>query len=165
MAGSANQGGGSAGQPYTVSASRDIPADAQRLFDIVADPSLHPVIDGSGTVRGARGGSRKLGPGDRFTTSMVMGVPYLIGNKVVEYDEGRRIAWAHLGGWRWRYTFEPLEDGPDGPRTRVTETFDWSTARSRLYVERLGWPNRHRANIERTLERLEAFAARSAARP
>ena len=146
-----------------VSASRVIAADAQRLFDIVADPSMHAVIDGSGSVRSVRGGSRKLGLGDRFTTNMQLGVPYLIANRVVEYEEGRRIAWSHLGGWRWRYEFEPVDDGDgDGPRTRVTETFDWTTARSRTYIQLLGWPRRNQVGLERTLDRLDAYVTNKA---
>lgn len=151
--------------PRMISVSRVVAADAQRCFDVVADPSLHPVIDGSGSVVRARSGSRKLGPGDRFTTSMRIGVPYLISNKVVEYEEGRRIAWAHVGGWRWRYTFEPLDGDDGGPLTRVTETFDWSTTPARLYVEKAGWPRRHVGNMTRTLERLDAFLARTASTP
>ena len=75
-----------------VSASRVIAADAQALFDVVADPSLHHVIDGSGSVKGARGETHKLALGDTFSTNMRIGVPYFISNKVVEYTEGRRIA-------------------------------------------------------------------------
>lgn len=138
----------------SISVSRVIDADPQRLFDLVADPSMHPVIDGSGSVRGVRGGSRKLKLGDRFSASMRLGVPYLITNKVVEYSEGRRIAWSHLGRWRWRYEFEPVEGG-----TRVTETFDWSTTPFRLYVEKMGWPRRSRPNMEKTLERLDAYVS------
>lgn len=137
----------------SVSASRVIAADAQTLFDIVADPTLHHVIDGSGSVKGSRGGSRKLALGDKFSTSMRIGVPYLITNKVVEYSEGRRIAWAHIGGWRWRYEFEPVEGG-----TEVTETFDWSTSKAGAYIEFMKWAPKNRKNIERTLARLEAFA-------
>jgi hypothetical protein len=137
----------------SVSASRLIAADAQTLFDIVADPTLHHVIDGSGSVKGARGDSRKLALGDKFSTSMRIGVPYLITNKVVEYTEGRRIAWAHIGGWRWRYEFEPVEGG-----TEVTETFDWSTSKAGAYIEFMKWGPRNRTNMERTLARLEAFA-------
>jgi hypothetical protein len=136
-----------------VSASRVIAADAQMLFDIVADPTLHHVIDGSGSVKGTRGGSRKLALGDKFSTSMRIGVPYLITNKVVEYTEGRRIAWAHIGGWRWRYEFEPVEGG-----TEVTETFDWSTSKAGFYIEMMKWAPKNEANIERTLARLDAFA-------
>jgi hypothetical protein len=137
----------------SVSVSRVIAADAQALFDVVADPTLHHVIDGSGSVQGVRGGSRKLALGDKFSASMRMGVPYLITNKVVEYTEGRRIAWAHIGGWRWRYEFEPVEDG-----TRVTETFDWSTSKAGAYIRLMKWAPKNRVNMERTLARLDAFA-------
>lgn len=135
-----------------ISASRVIDADAQELFDLVADPSMHAVFDGSGSVRSVRGGSRKLGAGDRFTTSMRIGVPYLISNKVVEYEEGRRLAWAHIGGWRWRYEFEPVDGG-----TLVTETFDWSTSIAKPYIQLAGWGPRNLQNMERTLERLDAY--------
>jgi hypothetical protein len=140
-------------QDKQVSASLVIAADAQTLFDIVADPTLHHVIDGSGSVKGTRGGSRKLALGDKFSTSMRIGVPYLITNKVVEYTEGRRIAWAHIGGWRWRYEFEPVEGG-----TEVTETFDWSTSKAGAYIEFMKWAPKNQKNIERTLSRLAAFA-------
>ena len=136
----------------SVSASRTIAADAGALFDVVADPSLHHVIDGSGTVKSVRGGSRKLALGDKFSASMRIVVPYLITNKVVEYEEGRRIAWAHIGGWRWRYEFEPVEGG-----TRVTETFDWSTSKAGAYIRLMGWAEKNRASMERTLARLDAF--------
>ena len=140
-------------QDHHVSVSRVIEADAQTLFDIVADPTLHHVIDGSGSVKGVRGGSRKLALGDTFSASMRIGVPYLITNKVVEYTEGRRIAWAHIGGWRWRDKFEP-----DGERTNVTETFDWSTSKAGAYIRLMKWAPKNRASMERTLARLDAFA-------
>jgi hypothetical protein len=139
-----------------VSVSAEIDAPASALFDVIADPSLHPVIDGSGTVRGSRDRGRRLALGDRFTTSMRLGVPYLISNTVVEFDEPRLLAWSHVGGWRWRFELDDLGDG----RTRVTETFDWSTARTplgHLYLERLGWPRRNAESMRRTLERLGAF--------
>ncbi len=135
-----------------VAVSRTIAADAQSLFDVVADPTLHHVIDGSGSVKGVRGGSRKLQLGDKFSASMRIVVPYLITNKVVEYEEGRRIAWAHIGGWRWRYEFEPVEGG-----TEVTETFDWSHSKAGAYIRLIGWAEKNRTSMERTLARLEAF--------
>jgi hypothetical protein len=141
--------------PLRASVSRVIAADAQQIFDVLADPSMHHVIDGSGSVRGTRSESRKLVLGERFTTSMRIGVPYLISNKVVELDEPHRIAWSHIGGWRWRYELEPVEGG-----TRITETFDGSTARTplgRLYLERMRWPERNRPNMEKTLARLDAL--------
>lgn len=138
--------------PQQTSVSRVIPADADALFDVVADPSLHHVIDGSGSVRGARGGSRRLALGDRFSTSMRIGLPYVISNKVVEFEDGRRIAWAHLGGWRWRYEFEPVDGG-----TKVTETFDPSFSKAGAYLRLVKAAERNRAAMEQTLARLEAF--------
>ena len=135
-----------------VAVSRTIAADAQALFDVVADPTLHHVIDGSGSVRGVRGGSRKLQLGDKFSASMRIVVPYLITNKVVEYAEGRRIAWAHIGGWRWRYEFEPVDGG-----TEVTETFDWSHSKAGAYIRLVGWAEKNRTSMERTLARLDSF--------
>jgi hypothetical protein len=143
-----------ASEEHVVSVERFIAADSQILFDVVADPSLHHVIDGSGSVKGVRGGSRKLGLGDRFSTSMRIFVPYLIVNKVVEYEEGRRIAWAHIGGWRWRYEFEPVDGG-----TLVTESFDWSHSKAGAYIRAVRWAERNRVSMERTLSRLDAFVS------
>lgn len=142
-----------------ISVSRIIPADAQRIFDVIADPTLHHVIDGSGTVKGTSGSPRKLALGDKFSTKMHMIVPYRISNKVVEYSEGRRIAWAHLGGWRWRYELDPVTEGPDAGSTLVTETFDWSTSKAGRYVEAMKFPSRNRKHLEQTLSRLDAFVA------
>ena len=140
-----------------VSASRVMAAEAQRIFDVVADPTLHHVIDGSGSVKGSTSGSKKLSLGETFGTNMRIGVPYRMKNTVVEYTEGRRIAWAHLGGWRWRYEFDPIEEGPDAGSTLVTETFDWSTSKAGGYLKLMKFPERNRGNIERTLSRLDAF--------
>jgi Polyketide cyclase / dehydrase and lipid transport len=140
-----------------VSGSRIIPADAQRIFDVVADPTLHHVIDGSGSVMGTSGSPRKLALGDTFATKMRIVVPYRITNTVVEYSEGRRIAWQHVGGWRWRYDLEPIEEGPDTGSTLVTETFDWSGSKAGAYVEVMRFPAKNRTSIHDTLARLEAF--------
>ncbi len=133
-----------------VSVERVIPADAQDIFDVLADPGQHPVIDGSGTVKGTLGSFERLGPGSKFGMRMRIGLPYPIRNEVVEFEEARLIAWRHFGGHIWRYTLEPVEGG-----TRVTETFDWNHARSRAYIEWLNWPERHQPNMAKTLERLE----------
>ena len=105
---------------------RTIPAPAHRLFDLVADPAMHPVIDGSGTVKAvADGAPDRLAPGARFGMAMRIGRPYRITNTVVEFEEGRLLAWDHLGRARWRYRFEPVDGGR---ATRVVETWDYSTA-------------------------------------
>ncbi|WP_285658783.1 SRPBCC family protein, partial [Helicobacter bizzozeronii] len=124
-----------------VSVSRVIAADPATIFDVLADPAQHAAIDGSGTVRHSRGNPERLHLGATFSMDMKMGVPYFVKNKVVEFDEGRLIAWQHFGKHRWRYELEPVEGG-----TRVTETFDWSTARSPWFIEKMGYPEKHPAN-------------------
>ncbi|RMH77155.1 MAG: dimethyladenosine transferase [Actinomyces sp.] len=144
-----------------VSVSRVIPHPPERIFDLLASPAGHARIDGSGSVRAARDDDpRRLELGSRFAMDMKIGVPYRMTSEVKEFEENRRIAWAHLGGHRWRYELEPVEGG-----TRVTETFDWSTARWPWLIERLGWPRRHPANMERTLERLAAVLDADAGSP
>ncbi len=137
-----------------VSTDRVIAADRQKLFDLVADPANHPLIDGSGTVLATRGDvPDRLGPDVHFGMSMQRGARYPILNTVVEFEEGRLLAWRHLHGHRWRYRFEDVEGG-----TRVTETFDWSLARSKLTLVLLGFPRRNLRGMRRTLERLDELA-------
>lgn len=139
-----------------VSAERVIPAPPERIFDLVADPAMHPVIDGSGTVTASHGGSpTRLTLGAEFGMSMRIGVRYRLTNRVVELSEGRRIAWSHIGGARWRYELEPVDGG-----TRVRETFDWSDTVPLLpvFLRLAGFPRRNRAAMARTLERLERLA-------
>ncbi len=136
-----------------ISVSRDIAAPAEEIFAVLTSPAGHAKIDGSGTVIAARAHQPdRLVLGSRFAMTMKMGIPYRMSNTVVEYAENRRIAWQHLGRHRWRYELEPIDGG-----TRVTETFDWSSARSPRVIELLGYPARHLPNMERTLARLEAL--------
>ena len=135
-----------------VAASKVISEPAPRIFQVLADPAAHPLIDGSGTVRATRApAGTRLALGSRFPMAMKLRVPYGITNEVVEFEEGRLIAWRHFGGHRWRWELEPVEGG-----TKVTETFDWSTSRSPVALEVMRIPARNRRAIEATLERLEA---------
>jgi uncharacterized protein YndB with AHSA1/START domain len=142
-----------------VSTSRVIAADRQALFDIVADPRMHPRIDGSGTVKAARdaGLPERLALDTRFGMDMKMGASYRITNTVVEFEEAERIAWRHMSGHRWRYEFRDVEGG-----TEVVETFDWSTAKAKLPLELAGLPKRNLAGMRRTLERLEELVTSGA---
>lgn len=142
-----------------VSTSRIISADRQALFDLIADPRVHPVIDGSGTVTGARDGlPERLSLGARFGMDMKAGASYRITNTVVEFEEGQLIAWRHLSGHRWRYEFRDVDGG-----TEVTETFDWSTARAKRAVELAGFPERNLRAMEATLARLDRLATTGSA--
>jgi len=134
-----------------VSASRTVPVPPEQVFDLLADPSKHAAIDGSGTVKNTKSPSgTRLSLGSRFGMAMKLGVPYGITNRVVEFEEGRLIAWAHFGGHRWRWELEPVEGA-----TLVTETFDWSTAKSPVALEVMRIPARNARAIEASLDRLE----------
>jgi uncharacterized protein YndB with AHSA1/START domain len=146
-----------------VSVERVISAPAAAIFDLLADPSMHPLIDGSGTVQAERGHSKRLELGARFSMQMRRGVPYPITNTVVEFEPDRRIAWAHFFGHRWRYELTPLSDEGAVPRTRVVETFDYSTARLPQAIELGQFPRKNLPGMARSLERLDRLVTSSAA--
>lgn len=112
--------------PRIASASREIGASAERIFDLVADPSQQPRWDGNDNLVEAAGGQRVRGVGDVFSMTTTRG--NVRENHVVEFEEGRRIAWkpAEPGqeppGHLWRWELEPI----DPSRTRVTHTYDWT---------------------------------------
>jgi uncharacterized protein YndB with AHSA1/START domain len=106
----------------TVTASTVINAPADRIFAILRDPAQHPVIDGSGTVKGHPTGAAPLELGSEFGMDMKRGASYKTANTVVEFEPDRRIAWRHKAPHRWRYQLAPRPDGS----TEVTETWDIS---------------------------------------
>jgi uncharacterized protein YndB with AHSA1/START domain len=141
----------------TVSVERVIPAPPEAIFDLLADPARHREIDGSGTVRAAKGEPERLRLGSTFGMSMRMGMPYSMVNTVVELEENRRIAWQTrgpsflrgVGGRIWRYELDPVEGG-----TRVRETWDISQESrfTKPGVRRLA--GKTRENMAATLERI-----------
>lgn len=133
----------------------EIAAPPGLLFDLICDPALHPLIDGSGTVRAARPGNpERLQLGSTFSMDMRIVLGYRIVNTVVEFDEGHLIAWRHFYGHRWRWIFDPVSGG-----TLVTEQWDARPARSRVPLALLGYPARNRTGMQASLERLAGLAA------
>jgi len=133
-----------------VSVTVKVNAAPQTIFDLLADPSKHGEIDGSGSVRNAQSSApARLSLGAKFGMDMKLGVNYKITNEVVEFEEPRRIAWRHFGGHVWRYILEPVDGG-----TMVTEQFDWNTAKSPLMMRVMNYPAKNRVSIEKTLKRL-----------
>lgn len=140
--------------PRCVSRAVTVPAPAAEIFELLADPRRHAEFDGSGTVGSALvDAPARLSMGASFGMHMRLGVPYTIHNTVVEFEEGRRIAWRHAGRHVWRYELTPTADGQG---TRVTESFDYAGARSPRALELTGFPARNARGIEATLRRLAA---------
>jgi uncharacterized protein YndB with AHSA1/START domain len=143
----------------TVTVERLIAAPAEAIFALVADANRHQDIDGSGTVRQAKGNPAPLRQGSTFGMAMKWGVPYSMVNTVIEFEADRRIAWQTrgpgpigkiLGGRIWRYDLEPTDDG-----TLVRETWDISqeSALSRFSTRRMAGLTRK--NMEQTLARID----------
>jgi uncharacterized protein YndB with AHSA1/START domain len=151
-------------QRDVVTVERLIAAPPEAVFDLLVDPNRHRDIDGSGSVRGAKGNARRLALGDRFGMSMKMGLPYSMESTVIEFEENRRIAWqttgpgrvgARVGGRIWRYELEPAENG-----TLVRESWDirQESVMTRPVV-RLS-ADKTRKNMSATLDRIERLVTR-----
>jgi len=139
----------------TVSATTTVDAAPADVFEFLRQPANHAVLSGDSSVREAISGPDRLGPDDRFGMKMRIGVPYRVKSKVVEFEQDRRIAWCHFGGHRWRWDLEALPDG----RTRVTETFDQSTALFPPGLRLAGFPRRHESNVADSVANLAAHFA------
>jgi hypothetical protein len=147
-----------------ISDSISVDAPPHVVFAILAAPRQHSRIDGSGSVGPVIAGPDRLtARGQRFTVRMkLFGVPYVIRNRVVEFEQDSRIAWRHVTPNRWRYELTPTGDGG----TTVTETFDTSRAgrATDAVVRWAKFPERNRQGITETLERLKKAAEADAAK-
>lgn len=138
---------------------RLIHAPASVIFDLLADPSRHQEIDGSGTVKGvpAGNGSQRLALGSKFGMSMKMGVGYTMENTVVEFEDNVRIAWQprptqsvmawFIGGRIWRYQLSAQDGG-----TMVRESWDISQEKQPWAVRSLR--SKTVDSMTKTLERI-----------
>jgi uncharacterized protein YndB with AHSA1/START domain len=139
-------------------ADRVIDAPAARIFELIADPVQQPRWDGNDNLAAAEPGQRVRAVGDVFVMTNTGGK--VRQNHVVEFDEGRRIAWmpAEPGrqppGHLWRWELESL----DAARTRVTHTYDWSrlTDEKRLPRARATGPDQLLASLDRLAALAEA---------
>ena len=137
--------------PRVVSVSREIAVSAGRIFELIAEPAKQPRWDGNDNLAEAPAGQRVRRTGDVFTMRLTRGA--IRENHVVEFDEGRRIAWrpAEPGqeppGHLWRWELEPAGTS----RTRVTGTYDWTqlTDETRLPRARATTADKLRASLDR----------------
>jgi uncharacterized protein YndB with AHSA1/START domain len=134
-----------------VSFTREIAASNGRIFELIADPAQQPRWDGNDNLDHAPEGQRVRSLGEVFTMTTTAGK--VRENHVVEFDEGRRIAWrpAEPGqqppGHLWRWELEPV----DASRTRVTHTYDWTelTDEQRFPRARATTPDKLQASVDR----------------
>jgi uncharacterized protein YndB with AHSA1/START domain len=111
---------------HVVSASRVMASAAHQIFELIADPAQQPRWDGNDNLAEARAGQRVRGAGEVFIMTLTKG--NVRENHVVEFEEGRRIAWLpsepgqQPPGQLWRWELECMDEA----HTRVTHTYDWS---------------------------------------
>jgi uncharacterized protein YndB with AHSA1/START domain len=137
-----------------VSATGIVAASPAEVFDFLRHPANHATLSGDGSVRGTTTGDELLVLGSKFGMKMKVGVPYRVSSRVVEYEQDRKIAWCHFGGHRWRWQLEPAPSG-----TKVTETFDMSTAKFPPALRLVGYPKRHEDNVTMSVDNLIAHFA------
>ena len=157
----------------TVSASTTIQAAPEVVFAVLADPSTHASIDGTGWVQSAKDGELITAAGQVFRMAMYHpnhpDKDYKIANRVEVFDEPRAIAWQpgtespetgtlSFGGWIWRYDLEAT--GPT--RTTVTLTYDWSAVPPHVR-EYLQFPPFAPDHLDNSLQHLSDLVARNAA--
>ncbi len=163
----------------TMVARTVINAAADTVFDLLADPSTHASIDGTGWVRKPVDGDRLTGTGQIFRMGMYHDnhPP----NKDYEMANRSRCSIGHVpsrgspernratfpvgkdstttppveyGGWLWRYHLEPV--GTD--QTEVTLTYDWSRVPRPRDIEFPPFPPRQ--HLDNSLTHLAELAER-----
>jgi hypothetical protein len=133
----------------SLSATKIIDGPAEVIFVVLADPSKHPAIDGTGWVREPLESEPLSAPGQ--VIRMAMYHPdhpdgaYQVANRVQVFDPPSAIAWEpgqdtddgglSFGGWVWRYDLTPA--GPS--ETKVTLSYDWSAVPD-VVREHIGFP-------------------------
>lgn len=138
-----------------VSAERLVHADAARVFELIAEPAQQPRWDGNDNLAEAPPGQRVRAVGTAFLMHNTSGVDRE--NHVVEFEEGRRIAWMPAApgeepfGQLWRWELEP---GPESGVTLVRHTYDWTQLEDPARQERA-----RATTAERLLASIDRLAA------
>jgi uncharacterized protein YndB with AHSA1/START domain len=144
-------------EPRIVSAWRELRATPDEIFELIADPTRQPEWDGNNNLSYAGLGQRVRSVGDVFVVTLTQGS--VRENHVVEFVEGRRIAWmpAEPGkapvGHLWRWELEPMNE----ERTLVVHTYDWTKLDDSSRFERARATNSDRlaASIARLSDLVE----------
>ncbi|TDP94865.1 polyketide cyclase [Labedaea rhizosphaerae] len=120
----------------TVTATLTFAVPAATVFGVLADPTTHAAIDGTGWVQESVDRAPLTAVGQVFRMDMHHAKhpdgDYQVVNQVVVLDAPRAIGWKTgtvaedgemvFGDWIWRYDLVPL-----GPATaEVTLSYDWS---------------------------------------
>jgi hypothetical protein len=143
----------------SITVSREIPASATEIFDVLSNPARHHELDGSGFVRGVDHGDRITANGQKFRMNMSgdhMGGDYQMDNTVSGYDPHKLIAWkpAPAGteppGWEWMWELKP--EGSNA--TNVSLTYDWQHVTDKEILSKVSFPLVSEHQMEQSLSHL-----------
>ncbi|MFE0173216.1 SRPBCC family protein [Streptomyces sp. NPDC059002] len=151
-----------------VSATLTIAAPAEGVFSVLADPTTHAAIDGTGWVQEPVDRAPLSAVGQVFRMAMYHANhphgSYQVANKVIALDPPHTIGWMtgeekddgrlEFGGWLWRYDLAP--HGPS--ETVVTLTYDWSAV-PQFIREYLQFPPFGPEHLANSLQHLAQLAA------
>jgi hypothetical protein len=151
-----------------VSATLTVAVPAAKVFAVLADPTTHSSIDGTGWVEEAVDQAPLTEVGQIFRMDMYHANhpdgDYRVVNKVQVLDPPRTIGWLtgyeksdgslEFGGWIWRYDLAPL--GPS--KTEVTLTYDWSAVPQHIR-EYIQFPPFGPDHLPNSLQHLAELAA------
>lgn len=158
-----------------VSVTATVNAPVEVVFDVLADPSTHQAIDGTGWVREPLDREPLTEVGQIFRMAMYHDnhpeKDYEMANRVEVIDRPRAIAWQpgqgpdqrgnllrsnelEFGGWIWRYDLESTGPG----HTRVTLTYDWSGVPA--HGRDIEFPPFEMAHLDNSLKNLAGLAER-----
>jgi uncharacterized protein YndB with AHSA1/START domain len=132
-----------------ISATMVINAPAEAIFAVLADPTKHAAIDGTGWVCETLDSAPLTAAGQIFRMSMYHpnhpDGTYQTANRVQVFDQPSTISWEpgydagdgilRFGGWIWRYDLTPA--GPSDTTVRLT--YDWSAVPDSIR-EHIGFP-------------------------
>ncbi|SDH56400.1 hypothetical protein SAMN05192558_11184 [Actinokineospora alba] len=155
-----------------VSATLTFAVPAESVFAVLADPTTHAAIDGTGWVQRPVDRAPLTEVGQVFRMGMHHDShpdgAYQVVNLVQAIDPPRAIGWLtgyetaegnlEFGGWFWRYDLVPL--GPS--ETAVTLTYDWSEV-PRSIRERIQFPPFGPEHLTNSLRHLADLAAPTSA--
>jgi hypothetical protein len=150
-----------------MNAATTVNAPVEVVFDVLADPSTHEAIDGTGWVRQPLDRKRLTGTGQIFRMAMYHDnhpdKDYEMANRVDVFDPPRAIAWQpgqgaddaalEFGGWLWRYDLKPVGQS----QTEVTLTYDWSRVPPNLR-EHIQFPPFDPQHLDNSLKHLAELA-------
>ncbi|MGB3443330.1 MAG: polyketide cyclase [Actinophytocola sp.] len=153
----------------TVSATLTVAASATRVFAVLADPTTHAAIDGTGWVQEPADRAPLTEAGQIFRMDMRHpGHPhgdYRVVNKVEVFDRPRAIGWLtgyekadgrfEFGGWLWRYDLVAL--GPS--EVEVTLSYDWSAVPQFIRDRGIQFPPFGPSHLINSLHHLAGLAA------